>query len=174
MEPKVIFDLGANIGLASVYFSNRYPEAKVLAVEPDRSNFGLLVTNTAGYPGVTPLLGAVWDKDIELKTLDVGLGHWGFMTSESGVGAACRGYSMSTLMDMAGVDHIDILKIDIEGAEKEVFENPHTWLPRVGYLVIEMHDRMKEGCTASVQNALSMYYRNVSFKGENLICQFMK
>jgi hypothetical protein len=48
---------------------------------------------------------------------------------------------------------IDLFKIDIEGAEKEVFESC-TWQGRVGTIVIELHDRFKPGCSAAVKNAL--------------------
>ena len=44
-RPRVIVDAGANIGLASILFANRYPEAKVLAIEPEHDNFSLLADN---------------------------------------------------------------------------------------------------------------------------------
>ena len=48
-EPNVILDLGANIGLASVYFLNKYPQSAVIAVEPEESNFNMLQLNLNGY-----------------------------------------------------------------------------------------------------------------------------
>jgi hypothetical protein len=52
-----------------------------------------------------------------------------------------------------GVDYIDILKVDIEGSEKEVFESCETWIDRVGVLIVELHDRWKSGCSRSVHSA---------------------
>ena len=44
-EPKIIIDAGANVGLASVYFANRFPNAIIYAIEPEQSNFEALVQN---------------------------------------------------------------------------------------------------------------------------------
>ena len=58
-------------------------------------------------------------------------------------------------MEMYGIEKIDVLKIDIEGSEKEVFElGAETWLPKVKTMVLELHDRVKKGCTAALVNAL--------------------
>ena len=59
VSPKVIVDVGANIGLSSVYFSIRYPEAKIYALEPALDNFDMLKKNTAPYTNIVPILGAL-------------------------------------------------------------------------------------------------------------------
>ena len=65
---------------------------------------------------------------------------------------------------------IDILKLDIEGSEKELFEtNFEDWLPKTKILIIELHDAMKTGCSKSVFNAISKYDFSFSIKGENII-----
>lgn len=46
--PSLIIDAGANIGLVSVYFANKYPSAVVYAIEPESSNYDLLLKNTNG------------------------------------------------------------------------------------------------------------------------------
>ena len=79
-SPKVIVDAGANIGLASVYFSNRFPNAKILAIEPEVSNFELLKKNIAQYDNIIPIHGALWNQNSEIDLMDPGLGKWGFMT----------------------------------------------------------------------------------------------
>jgi hypothetical protein len=68
-------------------------------------------------------------------------------------------------------EKIDILKIDIEGSEKELFESDYeTWLPKVTTLIIELHDRMREGSSLSFFRALTKYNFRLAVKGENLIC----
>ena len=53
-----------------------------------------------------------------------------------------RAYTVDEILDESGFDRIDILKIDIEGAEKEVFEGDvGRWISRVNLLVLELHDR---------------------------------
>jgi hypothetical protein len=53
--------------------------------------------------------------------------------------------------------HIDILKVDIEGSEKEVFENSSTWIDRIRVIVIELHDRYKKGCSQAVWRAATEF-----------------
>ncbi|MDQ3622239.1 MAG: FkbM family methyltransferase [Verrucomicrobiota bacterium] len=57
--PKKIIDLGANAGLASLYFSSRYDQASILAVEPDPQNYDLLAKNVAGHKNIRSFQGAV-------------------------------------------------------------------------------------------------------------------
>ena len=52
-DPKVIIDGGANIGTASIFNANRYPGARIYAIEPDPSNFDMLQKNTRNYLSVS-------------------------------------------------------------------------------------------------------------------------
>jgi tRNA G46 methylase TrmB len=79
-DPKVILDAGANIGLASIYFANRFPDAKIIALEPEESNFSLLKKNVLPYKNIIPIHAALWNKNEEISLVDPGLGNWGFMT----------------------------------------------------------------------------------------------
>jgi FkbM family methyltransferase len=156
--PRVIIDAGANIGLASVFYANRYPRAKIIAIEPEQSNFDVLKKNTSHYSNVIPVQGALWKEDKTLSIRDPGLGKWGFQTREEaefGAGdcANVPGFALETLMKIYDCACVDVLKIDIEGAEKEVFENSAPWIDRVGMIVIELHDRFKSGCASSVYSA---------------------
>ena len=66
--------------------------------------------------------------------------------------------------------HIDVLKLDIEGSEKEVFEEGYeNWLPKTKLLLVELHDKMKKGCSRSVLNAVNKYDFSFDIKGENII-----
>jgi hypothetical protein len=71
-SPEIIIDAGANIGLASIYFANKYPEAKIIAVEPEESNFRLLRKNAAPYKNIIPLQAALWNKNEEICVVDSG------------------------------------------------------------------------------------------------------
>ncbi len=156
--PRVIVDGGANIGLASIYFANRYPDAKIIAIEPEASNFSLLRRNVAAYPQITPVQAALWGKNTQLKLIDPGIGKWGFQTAENGSAHARTCHEVPALtiehiMEEEGLGHIDILKLDIEGAEKEVFENATAWIDRIGVLIVELHDKLKPGSNRSFYNA---------------------
>ena len=157
LDPGVIVDAGANIGLASVYFATKYPNARVFAIEPQRSNFELLRRNVEAYRNIVPVQAALWHENGMIDVLDPGRGHWGFVTSaaggnNSGDASVCHSvdaWTIDRLMDKFGLQNIDILKVDIEGAEKEVFSDPSAWISSVKMLIVELHDRMKPGCNDS-------------------------
>ncbi len=176
-EPRTIIDAGANIGFASVYFTNRYPKAKIVCIEPEQSNFALLQENIRNYPNVTPIKGAISNEGgTTFNVVDSGGGNWGFMTlAESAVTKGkivdtVTTISIGEIVEQMGFDQIDLLKIDIEGAEKELFENNYeSWLPKTKCLIIELHDGMKAGCSKSFFSAISKYDFSYRQRGENLI-----
>jgi FkbM family methyltransferase len=157
--PRVIVDGGANIGLASIFYAQKYPDARIIAIEPERSNYEMLVKNTACYPRITPVLAALWKSEKELDVVDVGAGHTTFQTQETteapmrGVIARTKAITVGRLMAEFGISAIDLLKIDIEGAEKDLFDGRTDWLKRVGVIAVEFHERMRPGSTASVRAA---------------------
>ena len=174
-DPKVIVDCGANIGLASIYLKNRYPNAKIIAIEPESSNYELLVKNTEQYPDIHCLKAGIWNRTTNLKIKDIGLGNWGFITEEVDYedSSTVKAISIDRIMEQYGLDKIDVLKVDIEGSEKELFEkNCELWLPKVKAVVVELHDGMKEGCSMSFFGAMLHYKFKMQMKGENVICEF--
>lgn len=58
-RPKMIVDVGANIGITSIFFATRYPEAKVIAIEAEKSNFDILERNARAYPSIVPVHAAL-------------------------------------------------------------------------------------------------------------------
>jgi FkbM family methyltransferase len=153
--PATIVDAGANIGMASIYYANKYPDAKIIAVEAEASNFAILTHNVRPYPNILAIHAALWNRDGEISlaapsALDCACCKVGFVVSE-GKGVPVRGITMRTLMKEAQIHSIDVLKVDIEGAEKEVFESCD-WIENVRCLMIELHDRLKPGSSAAVNS----------------------
>ena len=175
-QPKTIIDAGANVGMATVYFANRYPEARIVAVEPETSNFCLLQKNVAPYPNVTPIQAALWSENTLLSLIDPGLGKWGYRTSRIDAAMNDRtsqkvaAFTVEQIMSDYEFDSVDILKIDIEGAEKEVFENSSPWINRVRLLIVELHEHLKPGCTRSFYNATNCF-QHEWHKGENIFLE---
>ena len=170
-DPKVILDCGANIGLASVYFSNKFPDAKIISIEPEKSNFELLLKNTEKYGNVITLNGGIWNKSTNLAIKDVGLGNWGFVVEESDTSTrySIKAFTIDGIIKQFNIEQIDILKIDIEGSERELFEsNYEEWLPKTKVLIVELHDRIRKGCSKSFFKALSNYNFSSTHKGENI------
>jgi len=176
-EPVNIIDAGANIGLAALFFANKYPNTKIISIEPEKSNFDLMLMNINDYPNIIPLrkgLSNLSNQKNEVYESDKG--KWGFTTglvSESlhqDDERIISTISIDDIMAMYNLAYLDIVKIDIEGAEKELFEsNYENWLSKTRCLVIELHDRLKLGCSKNFFNAIGRYNFSLSQKGENLI-----
>lgn len=172
---ETIVDLGANIGLASLFLAAKYPAARILAVEPDADNFALLATNLAPCGDrMTPLLAAAWPQDGHISLVredDAGapLGSWGVQVVDRPGGALVPCHNVATLLDRVGFDRVDILKVDIEGAELEVFaQDSARWLSRIDLIAIETHDRFRAGSEAAVRTALATRFEELPPRGENL------
>ncbi len=153
--PKVIVDAGANIGLTSVYFANRYPDARIFAIEPESENFRLLRLNSARYKNIKPIRAALWGHDGVVGLTNPENEQWTFRVDprRSDVPAL----TLDTLLSSENLDRIDLLKVDIEGAEKEVFSGNCAWVSRVGFAVIEFHDDFMPGCSQAVRTAMSNF-----------------
>jgi len=151
--PAVIIDAGANIGFAAVYFATKYPQARVLAIEPEAANFALLQKNVAPYPNVIPIRAALWGANTTIDLMDFGDGPWGFQTRPANpsdlprVLAQVQAFTLDRIMADHGVTFIDVLKIDIEGSEKAVFQNAAAWIEKIGVIMIELHDQLQAGCS---------------------------
>jgi FkbM family methyltransferase len=172
ITPEWIFDIGANVGLAALYFSNRFPDAKIIGIEPEKANYEQALLNTKPYPNVEVLHGAIWPREETLRLLDKGFGEASFMvTATEGEGSyELPAYTIGGLMKRAGIDTVDLVKIDIEGAEMDLFtDNFEEWLPRTKVLLVETHDRYRPGTSRAVFNAINKYDFDLEVKGENLV-----
>jgi FkbM family methyltransferase len=156
-SPKTIVDAGANIGMSSILFALKYPTARIIAIEPEASNFAALLRNTAPYTTITPIRAALWRSDGEV-TLGPSNAHPkdAFRVEENGQ-QRVRAMTMDSVMREAGIDSVDLLKMDIEGAEKEVFEQS-PWIRNVRVIAIELHDRIRPGCSSAVKEAATDLY----------------
>jgi FkbM family methyltransferase len=157
-EPKIIIDAGANVGYASIFFARKFPLSRIIAIEPEENNFTVLQKNVKNFPNIEILRAALWDKEEEINVVDRGYGEWGFMAEKSeGMRGAVPGITVDELMKKFALEEIDILKMDIEGSEKEVFSGDCSWLSRTKMLIIELHERMRSGVNAAFFLAIAPY-----------------
>ena len=144
-HPQMIMDIGANIGLATLYFLNRFPDAKVISLEPDPANIDVFKKNLS--PQVNRQ--KVFITEAALNNKD------GFMfiskpplkynpkiledqqSDEEKI--EVNVVSMNTLLKQYSVDRIDILKMDIEGSEEQLFNADTTWIRIVMEIIMEVH-----------------------------------
>lgn len=149
--PELIIDCGANAGFSTAYFLTRFPEAKVIAVEPDPGNFESLARNVAPCGARCETVEAgVWSKPCGLKFPEIPFGdgrEWARSVREATADETpdVKAVDIGSLLQQSGGTRISLLKIDIEGSEETVFSGSHTaWLDRVDHLIIELHG---EECT---------------------------
>jgi FkbM family methyltransferase len=170
-NPEYIIDAGAYIGVSTVYFRHKYPEAKIIAVEPEKSNFDLLVRNTKPYKSIFCVNAGIYGEDVPLVISDHAAEKYAFRVERSNfTEESVPGYMIKTLMEEFQLPHIDILKMDIEGAEYSVFaHDPDAWLTGVRVLVAELHEFIHPGVSELVLGVLKDSGFKLLWKGENLI-----
>jgi FkbM family methyltransferase len=174
-----IIDGGAHIGFSSLYFSKNFPEALIYSIEPDTENFNLLIKNTRHYPSIITCRGAIWGHDTHLKINNPTDQTWAFQVSECPEESenSVVGYSLSSLMEIYSLEKIDLLKLDVEGSERQIFyDNYDYWIRRTANILIELHDWSHKDCSRTVFSAISNYnftsavtHGMIWFKNRNLI-----
>ena len=147
IEPKVIFDIGANIGAAAVYFAARYPRAKVYCFEPLPENIELLRRNVAPFGDrviVIPMGLGESEGSFEYLPSDDPANFGGGTFHQVGC-ADTRSVrlpvtTLAKFCRLHQIDRVDVMKIDTEGAEWSVISGmPLPMLAKVGVLLGELH-----------------------------------
>ena len=150
-----IIDLGANIGLASLYLAHHVHNAQVMAVEPNPETFSILKANLESLIAegrCKTLQAAVWRKQATLILDDHGAPEQFNMystreeSSSTGNMRRVQGWTISDLIQNSGFEIVDLLKIDIEGAEREIFQGDLSWLQRIEAIAIEFHGDSRRIC----------------------------
>ena len=179
--PKTIVDAGAYTGLSTAFFAMRYPDAQVIAIEPGPENFALLTRNVRAFKNVHAIQAALWSERGSLMLTDPGLGFWGLRVTEppptaghldqagpQAVAPPVRALTMRDVMHEYGLDRVHLLKLDIEGSEKEVFANAGPWIGDVDAICIELHDRYRPGCSRAFFGAVTDFPIELR-RGEKLL-----
>lgn len=171
-EPHVIVDAGANVGLSTVYFRHRYPSAVIYAIEPDQKNYAAMLQNIQHYNQVVPIESALWHRDVSLRVKNPGGHSWALEVEEcsADVPNSFKAISLETLMKRNALSHIDLLKLDVEGSERELFSAGYEyWLPKTRTIIVETHDWLKDGCSREVFKAISKYSFKLTIHGGMLV-----
>lgn len=141
-----IVDCGANFGASTIFFAHTFPNSKVLALEPDIGNYNQLIQNIQPfYTRCKVFNTALWTKSIFMNVVDFELGdgrEWAkaVKPSPQGQDSKLKSTDMRGILKMLNGNRISLLKIDIEGAEKEIFSDTNLdWLNFVDRIVIELH-----------------------------------
>lgn len=140
---KSIIDLGANIGLSALYFKALYPNAHIICVEPGKDNYAMLLKNV----GVNKTNGRIMAVNAAIQgsdgmvSFEDGKMHFNGKVTQSGLKDTVA-TSMATLFHFYQIEKAQLVKIDIEGSEEEIFSANVDWLETVDNIIIEMHSEI--------------------------------
>ncbi|KAL4855450.1 hypothetical protein ACK3TF_003986 [Chlorella vulgaris] len=141
--PQYILDAGANAGFSTLLFKLLWPDAVVVSLEPDPSNFAMLQANTKQFEGVYALQAGLWGRAANITVTTTQHDNWGRIFGEAQLGQ--EGMPAFSVQDVAAkfdIPAFDFMKIDIEGAEGMVFASggDFSWISQAKVVSMELHD----------------------------------
>ncbi|HUZ61735.1 MAG TPA: FkbM family methyltransferase [Hanamia sp.] len=162
MDNPLIIDAGANVGFAALYFLNKMPDATIYCIEPDGDNFAFLEKNLQSEiekGQAMPVLAGLTGQDgyVNLKSsilkYNTGISKE-FVSKEKRVIA----YSVESFLKKYFIRKADLLKIDIEGSEENIFKDDISWLQNTANVLIEFHsERIKKICLEKFESQKFIY-----------------
>ncbi|HEX4077206.1 MAG TPA: FkbM family methyltransferase [Candidatus Acidoferrales bacterium] len=165
-----LLDMGANIGLTSVWLAKRYPFTRVIAVEPDPSNASLVRRNLElnGVNGevLEAAIGPCEGTARFASNQSSNLGR----VSDHGVSVAMT--TVDAVLKNAACRRFGLVKIDIEGGEQQLFDGPTDWLASTDAIIAELHPTLAD-CSRIVETISKRgfeYIRSNSVFPDNMDC----
>jgi FkbM family methyltransferase len=152
VKPGLIIDAGSYIGDVSIYYLNRYKGCKIVAIEPNPDNHALAASNLLPYSSRVRLINkGLWSSNTTLYLAGSYSGA-AVVDVDSGNGfIECT--DIKTIIRENNIEKIDIIKLDIEGAEKEVIlNNSKDWLSITRIVIVEFHgEDIKDRCITTLK-----------------------
>lgn len=174
-QTPLIIDCGANIGLATLWYANEFPKAVIVAIEPDEENFSLLKRNVRHLENrVVSLQGAIWphQDQVRITNPDSGSAAFRVETLLSADPDAIRAYTVEEICEMVNAESPFIVKIDIEGAQQQLFSEGTSWVEKSALIALELDDWQFpwKGTSRPFFSCLSGYPFDYLIKGETIFC----
>jgi FkbM family methyltransferase len=178
LRVQYIIDAGANIGVETARFRHHHPRAKILAIEVEENNYNILRKNFEKDDGVFTIDKGLWSHCCGLKIQSaapnpyraVGDVNLAFSVAEAqDDNCDVEAVSINSLITEYALPQIDILKMDIEGAELEVFSDCKDWIKLVNVIIFECNDSDKDGAARAVIKSVIDDEFNFFICGECLV-----
>jgi FkbM family methyltransferase len=169
IDPKLILDLGSNIGASIMFFRAQYPSARILGLEPDPDTFQRLAATVAPVSDVNVYPWAAYGQS----------GHVGFVQErqswDSAIASDGEAYtvkveavSLRDIFARLGIEHVDLLKFDIQGSEWSIFNDPSAFAA-CDTIVGELHLDRPDQTVERAQQALSGFMLTISERSAGLV-----
>jgi FkbM family methyltransferase len=146
-RPDVIVDIGSNIGGSILYFHQEFPTARIIGFEPHPETFAVLEKNVTDLPLVSVLNCGLGASNARVTVPEESINFGAFSTkgrrrqTEPGKTVECELRRLDDVLQDLGIDKVDLIKIDCEGAEADVFAGLSSRiLERCQWIVGELHD----------------------------------
>lgn len=155
LHPKVIYDLGANVGVSSLFFASLFPKATIYGFEPLPENFEICLMNYQGIPNPSRIFPWAIGSRTGQATFDCKNDSRGGRLESTHpdpnlqtiAQIQVKIVSVADLIGKEGLPPPDFLKIDVEGAEYDVLEGLAGYADSVGSIYLETHgDNTKHNC----------------------------
>jgi FkbM family methyltransferase len=172
----LVVDAGGYIGTAAIKLTETFPKAQIVSIEPSTENFEVLTLNVKSYKNIRAIRAAlVPTPKGRVMLSNRGTGQWGYTIVDRPLdnpdSEAIEDTPTITLDDIRAKFHeqrIGLLKLDIEGGEKDLFDNGGEGLASVNAIFVELHDRIVSGCTEAFLK-YSENRLNSNFGGEKYL-----
>jgi FkbM family methyltransferase len=148
LNPKVIFDIGGNVGITSIYLASIFPDAKIYTFEPLPDNFEILTKNIQKYNNIEAFNIGLGSKNGNFKVYlsddSENFGGVSFFPDPTGNKSdsyiSCEVKNINEMIEKLNVESIDLIKIDTEGAEHDILMAIHEKIIRnVSWITGELH-----------------------------------
>ena len=165
-----IIDAGANIGLTSLFLHDNFEEPIIVCLEPEKDNYKVLEYNLMDKKNIYKINGGLWSSNTFLNLISDfrDKNDWSFRVEETNDSSGIKAYSINQIVKEYNFEYIDILKIDIEGSEKQIFTANNvdlSFLNSTKCIAIEIHDEFD--CREEI-NAILKDYGFTFFKNSEL------
>jgi FkbM family methyltransferase len=167
----LIIDAGANVGAASVWFVKLFPEAHIIAVEPDADNAELCRLNTRAWRNIKVIEAAIGSEPGAVSLSNPEKHAWSIRTTRSADGEVPVCTIPQIILDEQTAGSLFLVKVDIEGFENDLFASNIEWLDDAEVVIIEPHDYMfaGEGRCRNFLRELGSRSFEILISGNNLI-----
>jgi FkbM family methyltransferase len=166
----VIVDCGANVGLSAAWYAEKFPRARIYAVEPEADNFAILSRNAALFGAIVPIRAAVSDHKTRMSLHNETDAPWAWATKEDAASGEVDTVTIPEILAREPGGALLIVKIDIEGSEAELFRSNLGWVEEASLVVLELHDWLFtwRGAGHAVFSSLTSHRRDYLQRGEKM------